>query len=138
MRQNASPLTRAVVIAAAVFALPGLAWSENRRSEPPVTTCPICRRASDNASSYSTKAGSTLARGVANTLFGWTELIRQPAQEVKGGGNVAVGMGKGFVEGAKRTMGGLGELFTFWTPKVQHGYIHFAHDCPLCMKRQQP
>ena len=96
------------------------------------TICPICSRAANTSAPYAAKAGHTLMRGAANALFGWTELIRQPALEVKAGGTVLSGMAKGFEESVKRTVGGAGELLTFWTPKTQHGYVHFARDCPLC------
>lgn len=100
--------------------------------------CPICHRANNEEASYPSKAGNTLARGAANTLLGWTELIRQPAAEVEAGGNVLTGIGKGMGESVKRTLAGAGEVLTFWTPKVQKSYVHFATDCPICMGRQQP
>ena len=100
------------------------------------TVCPICGHASTDTLPYSTKAGYTLARGAANALLGWTELIRQPAQEVKDGGNVLTGIAKGVSHSVRRTFAGAGELLTFWTPKVQHRYIYFAHDCPVCMSKQ--
>ena len=96
------------------------------------TKCPICSKANKETDSYATKAGSTLARGTANLLLGWTELIRQPAQEVKQGGNVLTGVAEGVTEGFKRTVGGAAELLTFWTPKVHGSYLHYAHDCPIC------
>ncbi len=99
--------------------------------------CPICQKAGAEDATYTQKAGNTLARGASNAVFGWTELIRQPAQEAKGGGNVFVGIGKGVSQGVMRTLAGAGELLTFWTPKVQNSYIHFATDCPICMGRQQ-
>ncbi len=98
--------------------------------------CPICGRASDDQADYGTKAGSTLARGAANTLLGWTEIIRQPAQEVKEGGNVLTGVAHGVGNGVGRTLAGLGEVLTFWTPKMKTGYIHFANDCPVCMGKK--
>jgi putative exosortase-associated protein (TIGR04073 family) len=98
--------------------------------------CPVCSRASAETASYPSKAGNTLVRGAANTLLGWTELIRQPASEVKGGGNVVVGLGKGVGHTVKRTLAGIGEVLTFWTPKLQGSYVHFANDCPLCVGKQ--
>ena len=95
-------------------------------------TCPICHRATQEDASYSEKAGHTLARGAANTLLGWTDLIRQPAQEARRGGNVFMGLAEGAGQSVKRTLGGIGDLLTFWTPKVQGRYVHFAHDCPVC------
>lgn len=99
--------------------------------------CAICRKANKETVAYPTKAGYTLVRGATNTVFGWTEVIRQPALEAKGGGNVFVGIGKGVGYGVERTLAGVGEILTFWMPKVQHHYLHLAHDCPLCMKRAQ-
>ena len=94
--------------------------------------CPICHRAIQEDASYSEKAGHTLARGVANTLLGWTDLIRQPAQEAKQGGNVLTGLAQGAGRSITRTLSGLGDVLTFWTPKVQGHYLHFANDCPVC------
>ena len=106
-------------------------------SSPARAACPICAKASDESASYPAKAGCTLVRGATNTLLGWTELFRQPVNEVKGGGNVVTGVGKGIGQTVKRTLAGVGEVLTFWTPKVQDSYIHFSHDCPICMGKQQ-
>ena len=97
--------------------------------------CPVCAKV-DNSASYPTKAGHTLVRGAANTLLGWTELIRQPANEVKGGGNVFTGVAKGVGEGVKRTLGGIGEILTFWTPKIKDSYLQFSGNCPICMGKK--
>lgn len=99
-------------------------------------SCPVCNRASSETVSYPSKAGCTLVRGTTNALLGWTELIRQPALEVKRGGNLATGLAQGVGQGVKRTAVGIAEALTFWTPKMNHGYLHFAHDCPLCMKNK--
>ena len=99
--------------------------------------CPICEQANSDQATYPQKAGASLVRGASNTLLGWTELIRQPANEVKGGGNVFVGLGKGVVEGVKRTVGGAADILTFWTPKTKTGYIRFTHDCPICEGKAQ-
>jgi len=80
----------------------------------------------------------TLGRGAVNALLGWTELIHQPAQEAKAGRNVLAGIGKGVGEGVVRTLAGVGEVLTFWTPRVQDRYLRFAEDCPVCMGRHQP
>jgi len=94
--------------------------------------CPVCAKANQDQADYSTKAGHTLARGAANTLLGWTDLIREPAQEVRRGGNVFRGLALGVSRSATRTLGGAAEVLTFWTPKVQGRYLHFARDCPVC------
>ena len=132
MRGRTPRLLRLVVGCSLVV----LGWSAPVRAEESKGTCPICGRAADETASYPSKAGHTLVRGAANTLLGWTELIRQPAQEAKEGGNVLTGIGKGVGEGVKRTLAGVGEVLTFWTPKVQHRYVHFANDCPICMGRK--
>lgn len=106
-----------------------------KAEETTTTQCPICSKASDQSATYSAKAGTTLVRGAANTALGWTELISQPVHEVKSGGNVFVGIGKGVGHTVTRTLSGLGEVLTFWTPKVKDRYIEFATDCPVCMKR---
>ena len=102
--------------------------------EPPRPICPICSRANEDTAAYPSKAVATLGRGAANTFLGWTELIRQPAQEAKAGGNVLIGIGKGVGYGVTRTLAGVGELLTFWSPKVQDRYLRFATDCPVCFK----
>jgi putative exosortase-associated protein (TIGR04073 family) len=105
------------------------------RAEEALPQCQICKRASDQQAAYQDTAGLTLARGAANTVLGWTELIRQPTDEVKRGGNVIVGIGKGIGQGIVRTLSGVGEVLTFWTPKVNDRYVRFATDCPICMGR---
>ena len=98
--------------------------------------CPICGNVKQkDQAPYPAKAGSTLARGAMNTFLGWTEMIRQPAEEVKAGGNVMNGIGKGVGQSVARTFSGIGEMLTFWTPKVQNRYLNFATDCPVCMGR---
>ena len=116
---------------------PGVrAYAEQRQPEPPSVYCPICARANAENASYASKAGSTLVRGATNALFGWTEVLRQPAREAKAGGNVFTGMLTGLGHGAQRTLVGAGEVLTFWTPKVRQRYLHLSHDCPLCMGKR--
>ncbi|MBI3319315.1 MAG: hypothetical protein HYZ89_01835 [Candidatus Omnitrophica bacterium] len=103
--------------------------------EPPVI-CPICHRANDQTATYSEKASTTLVRGAMNTAFGWTELLIEPTTEVKAGGHLAAGIGKGVGLAVKRTAVGLGELLTFWTPKSKTGYLKLSEDCPLCMGKR--
>jgi len=104
-------------------------------AEETSTTCPICQFTTNN-SSYGQKAGSTFLRGATNTVFGWTELLLKPNEEVKSGGNVATGIGKGMSLTVRRTAAGLGELLTFWTPKGKDGYLRFTTTCPICMGQQ--
>lgn len=128
MRGRASHLLVGVVVGVAVL----LGVSGPAMAATQGAACPLCAKASDESAPYATKAGSTLARGAANTLLGWTELIRQPANEVKGGGNVFTGLAKGVGQTVRRTLGGVGEVLTFWTPKIQGSYLHFNDDCPIC------
>ncbi len=100
--------------------------------------CPICKHANNGSADYGTKAGHTLARGTVNTLLGWTEAIQQPAEEAKHGGNVFFGIMNGLGRGAQRTVAGVGEILTFWTPKMGPDYLHTATDCPLCMGKKKP
>ena len=99
--------------------------------------CPICTPANSEQSTYAQKSGATLVRGATNTLLGWTELIRQPADEVKSGGNVVTGIAKGLGQGITRTLEGAAEVLTFWVPKTNQGYLRFSHDCPVCMGKNQ-
>lgn len=93
--------------------------------------CPICSKANDPSANYAEKAGHTLLRGTLNATLGWTEMILQPAKEAKAGGNVLVGVANGIGGSVTRTLSGLAEMFTFWTPKMQGTYLHFSKDCPL-------
>ena len=103
-------------------------------AEEQTPPCPICSKTVDDEANYPVKAGSTLVRGTANALLGWTELIRQPANEVKSGGNVFTGLAHGVGNSVKRTAAGIAEVLTFWTPKVKGHYLHVAKNCPICMK----
>ena len=118
-----------------------LAADQHAQSSTPsssqVHVCPICGRANNDQAGYSEKAAMTLARGATNTIFGWTEIIRQPADSVRNGDTVLDGIGKGVQHSIKRTLGGVGELLTFWMPKSPSGYVRFTHDCPLCMGSDQ-
>ena len=96
--------------------------------------CPICGRTDDDTMAYPTKAGHALLRGASNVLFGWTELIRQPAEEAQDGGNLFTGFVHGIGSGVSRTVAGAGDILTFWTPKTSQGYMRFTHDCPVCGK----
>ena len=102
--------------------------------------CPVCHRSTSQQddAAYASKAGHTLVRGAANVLFGWTDLIRQPAVDVKQGGNVFSGLAHGLGQGLKRTAGGVAEVLTFWTPKVNGNYLKFSQDCPVCRGKAHP
>ncbi|MBI4003934.1 MAG: hypothetical protein HY353_02835 [Candidatus Omnitrophica bacterium] len=100
-------------------------------AEPKARLCPICAKANDDQATYGEKAGNTLARGALNLGLGWTEMIRQPGKAAREGKNVFHGIANGIGFSARRTLRGLGELLTFWTPKVEGEYIHFSKDCPI-------
>lgn len=110
-------------------------------AETPVSRCPICGRANNESTPYPEKAAVTFVRGATNTVFGWTELLMQPAAEAERSGNLAIGMGKGVQHAVSRTASGLGELCTFWVPKHGEAARPLVRDCPLCMRpmsAQQP
>ena len=112
-------------------------WSGSSMAAPQKTeTCPVCGKASEESGNYSSHAGYTLVRGAANTTMGWTELIRQPVDEVRRGGNILTGLAKGVGCGVTRTLQGGGEVLTFWVPKSKSGYLHIANTCPICMGKK--
>jgi putative exosortase-associated protein (TIGR04073 family) len=122
-----------VVILSLLLAAPMAHAAEAQKPKPALPeACPICGQPSKD---YGSKAGKTFARGALNALMGWTEMMRQPAVEAREGHNVVGGIGKGIRHSTQRTLAGIGELFTFWTPKGPDGYIEFANDCPICMGR---
>jgi len=108
------------------------------RAEEPRTVCPICSKAGNQSAGYGDHAVHTLGRGAVNTLFGWTEMLRQPTETAKEGGNVATGIGRGIGQSVTRTLAGVGEVLTFWSPKTKDGYVNFAHDCPICLGKKKP
>ena len=99
--------------------------------QPKKQLCPICSKLEHPPANYAEKAGNTLARGLLNFGLGWTEMIRQPGKNARKGGPVLNGFVNGVSFGARRTIRGLGEILTFWTPKMGDEYIHFSKDCPL-------
>ena len=96
--------------------------------------CPICLKANNDDISYQEKASNTLARGILNFTLGWTEMIRQPAKTAKEDRNILAGIAIGAGASVTRTISGLGEILTFWTPRVGKDYIHFSRNCPLDAK----
>ncbi len=126
-----------LLLSGALTAQAGETSTGSKSSSTPAIICPICGHANNPQADYSSKAASTLARGATNALFGWTELIRQPAQEARAGGSVFTGIVQGARRGMQRTVAGAGEMLTFWTPRVNKHYVHFSTDCPICMGRQQ-
>ncbi|MBI2093856.1 MAG: hypothetical protein HYT88_03955 [Candidatus Omnitrophica bacterium] len=125
------------LIAFSLFVTSSLSFAaEEKQPGKETPLCPICRNTNSQETPYATKVSYTLLRGATNTLFGWTELFRQPATKVRAGSNVANGIANGVGHSVSRTLGGIGELLTFWTPKVQGRYVTTANDCPLCMKQR--
>ena len=102
------------------------------------TICPICHHANNQEADYGEKAGYTLLRGATNTVFGWTEILTEPAAEAQRNGNLVVGIGKGVQNAVVRTAEGLGEVLTFWMPKGPKGYPKISTDCPICHAPLQP
>ncbi|MBI3333527.1 MAG: hypothetical protein HYZ93_05500 [Candidatus Omnitrophica bacterium] len=92
--------------------------------------CSVCSAA--GSESYTTKAVGQLARGAANTGMCWVEMVNQPVKEVKGGGNVLIGVGKGVGHTCLRLAQGVGEIITCPMPKAKDGkYTQIADGCPL-------
>ena len=92
--------------------------------------CGICE--GTKSDSWGVKTSTTLVRGVANTGGCWMELVNQPVKETKAGGNVLVGVGKGFGHTFIRLCKGVGEIVTSPLPKAKDG-SQIASDCPVCM-----
>ena len=108
------------------------------KAEPvPSTTCPICRHANNQSAPYAEQAAGSLARGVTNTFFGWTEMLTRPTAEVERHGNLLSGIGQGVSHSVSRTAAGIGEALTFWMPKSIGGPPPLTTDCPICMSVQQ-
>ena len=66
-----------------------------------------------------------LGRGVANLMFGWTEMPLQVARTTERSGSIAgitVGLGRGVVLGIGRTIVGTLEVLTFPIPNPTTGY----------------
>ncbi len=132
-----TPRTRLLVglLALAVWGQgPAMASADEKPPGAAAYVCPICHLANNQDAPYGQKAGATLARGAANTAFGWTELLLQPTAEVKANGNLLMGLGKGVGFAITRTGAGLGELFTFWVPRGKDGYLSLTKTCPICLQ----
>jgi len=114
-----------------LFSLGGTALAEEGSAPAEPQLCPFCLKANSPDVSYADKTGNTLVRGVLNTTLGWTEVLRLPAKEARKGGNIWNGLAGGLGSGVTRTLNGLAEVVTFWTPKMGGSYVHFSDDCPL-------
>ena len=64
-------------------------------------------------SGYINRANGKFGFGLKNAALGWTEVFTQPYDETKGGGNAAVGFGKGIWNTVGQTVGGTLHLATF-------------------------
>lgn len=62
---------------------------------------------------YINRTNGKFGFGLKNVLLGWTEIFTQPYDEAKGGGNAAVGFGKGIWNTVGQTVGGALHLGTF-------------------------
>ena len=101
-------------------------------SAPAPTICPICRHANNQSAWYGEQAAGSLARGLTNTFFGWTEMLIRPTAEVERHGNLLTGIGQGVSYSTRRTAAGIGEALTFWMPKSAGGPPPLVTDCPIC------
>ena len=131
MTRPALCIAFSLAIAALGSGTASAATAPDAAEEPSQQVCPICGRLRGEHLTYSDKVGGTLARGALNFTLGWTEMMKQPAQEVKEGHSVLTGIARGVEHSAARTLGGLGELATFWMPKINGKYSNLSIDCPL-------
>lgn len=134
-RGNCVPLIAMAMVSVWLAGAPAQA---EETASPASTICPICHRANDQTLPYTQKAGATLVRGATNLIFGWTELLVQPASEVQKDGDLVRGIGKGLGQSVTRTAAGLGELLTFWVPKGKDGYLSLTTTCPICLSTISP
>jgi putative exosortase-associated protein (TIGR04073 family) len=92
--------------------------------------CAVCSKTTSD--SWGVKTTSQLARGAANTGGCWLEMANQPMKEHRAGGNLAIGVAKGFGHTCLRLVKGVGEIVTAPMPKAKDG-SQIATDCPICM-----
>lgn len=116
-----------VILSIACVAAPAFA------DEEVGTGCAICDNVA-HSENHGVKTGAQLGRGVANAGGCWLEMVNQPMKEVKGGGNVLVGVGKGIGHTCLRLVKGAGEIITAPLPRAKDG-DQIATDCPMCMWR---
>lgn len=89
-----------------------------------------CGPCADLKSTDTTKAcGARLCNGACNAVFGWTEIFFRPGKVACEGGNLVVGFFRGLGYALKRTVVGVVEVATFWTPGDS---IVTVDGCPLC------
>ena len=62
---------------------------------------------------YSNRAIGKLGFGIKNLLLGWTDLFIEPREAMKGGDNLAVGIGRGLKDAVENELGGVVHIVTF-------------------------
>lgn len=72
---------------------------------------------------------SRIGNGLSNGLLGWSEIFYRPGKTVAEGGNLVVGFFRGIGNAITRTVVGVVEVATFWTPGDS---VVKMDDCPLC------
>ena len=92
--------------------------------------CAVCNGAASDY--YPEKAFYQFTRGVVNIGLCWMEMVHQPVKEMKNGGNILVGVAKGFGHTGIRLVQGSGEVLTCIGARAKDGnYTLIAHDCML-------
>lgn len=111
-----------VVIILALGCMPATVWAKDQRRVTrtgPTSRSWVTFEKRKHQSPWKKQAGwANQARGKfifgsKNTLLGWTELITEPYQAAHKGRNVAMGVGKGVINGLADTVGGAVHLVTF-------------------------
>lgn len=85
-------------------------------------SCSVCDGV--ESANHLVKTGSQLTRGLANAALSWTEMFRQPKEEIDSHGNILVGIGEG-----------VGEMIVSPFPHANDG-SRIATDCPVCMGKK--
>jgi putative exosortase-associated protein (TIGR04073 family) len=89
--------------------------------------CGMCANLNDG--DIMTVCGARLCSGACNALLGWSEIFFRPGKVVAEGGNPLVGFFRGLGNAVARTVVGMVEIATFWTPG--DSVVKMA-DCPVC------
>jgi putative exosortase-associated protein (TIGR04073 family) len=77
----------------------------------------------------SQRYGARVCNGLCNAALGWSEIFFRPGKVVSAGGNPVVGFFEGLGNAISRTVAGVVEVVTFWTPGKSVAKID---DCPMC------
>jgi len=89
-----------------------------------------CSPCADLKSGDAAKAcGARLCNGACNAVLGWTEIFFRPGKVACEGGNLVVGFFRGIGYAITRTVVGVVEVATFWTPGES---IVTVDGCPVC------